>query len=480
MIKIETSHNPFLDKFQGETSDIPIAMQSFVALSSLFGYPLVDRSGIRKGQNPALASELGVFVPESQLPCPIRDRFFYGSVDLMMARPEGQSDPAFYVVEVNGSNAAGLTDVALADVARIADAIASSVGVASASTPSVIINSYTGEQNINVHERVVVADAIQARYPNLNFRLVPTTALDKPGFQLEPDALSIVIGPISKMLQHLSLENRQLHLKGVPVSVIINDLTVDRIAKALPDFHQCLDNTLVLNRIHQVTNLKARSYEAFKHRIVPALSPRFPIRAFDYWQADTREELEALSLRLALEEKRSVVLKPYSSSVGLGIEFLKPDMTQEEVLAGVNRSIEEAEGRYQGTSPLFPYTLCEFVETTLCSFPERDLFHRKFDLRFFVIRQEEGLYAIPGVIKLASEEYNAAAFHREGLQTNTMRLTQKSARPMAEIFESLIQPMNNPASLKALGLGKQDIRMLGEMACQVVGHLVKELDYNRQ
>jgi hypothetical protein len=473
---LESHTHPFASAFQDWTSDIPIAMDSFVAMAPLFGYALVDRSGIRKGQDPELARNLGCQVPGSELPTLLADQFFYGSVDMMMTRDPQTGEAAFYVVEVNGSNAAGLTDVALPDVARIADSVAASLQYADLPPGAVILNSYTGDKNINVHERVTLFERMRSRYPDRRLRLVSTPALETPEALQEDDTLFVVTGPISHILPHLQIQNQRLHLQSRPVAIIINDLTVDRIQKALPAFESCRDRTLVLNRIHPVTNLKARTYEALSHRIVPALTPHFPLRAFSYWRADTRPELEALALQLTQGEKRSVVLKPFSSSVGLGIAFLTPEMSKDDVLKQVDTSIAEAEERYQGTSDLFPYTVCEFVETSLCHFPERGLMNRKFDLRFFVVRDGDGLYGIPGVIKLASQEYDTASFHREGLQTNTMRLTQAKKTPMHEIFETLIQPISNPNSLKALGLSAQEVQHLSRMACHVVGHLVNELN----
>ncbi|MBY0449784.1 MAG: hypothetical protein K2X01_04075 [Cyanobacteria bacterium] len=468
-------NNPF-----AALNDMPVAMDSFVAMASLFGYPLVDRSGIRRGQDSQLAEAWMMEASGPELPFPVGQKFYYGSVDWMLS-PGSPGKHQAYIVEVNGSNAAGLTDVPLNCFQKIVEGVGSYFAESPPNYPAVVINSYTGEKNINVHERVALADGIRAQYPDIAMHLVNAKALLQGEQTLSTNSVNMVTGPITFLTEFFSMRGKQLCLCDQSVIVIINDLTVDRITKVCPEFDPKNTSTLVMNQIHPFSNFKAAAYEVMHRRIIPDLKQQgFPIEGFRFWQVDTEEALKETCRQLVEDEKIPLVLKPYSSSVGVGIQFLTPQMSKIERDEVIQLSLNESSQRYQKTSDIFPYTLCEFVETGLAQFPNLGLNNRKFDIRIFVVKTPEGgLRAIPAVAKLASSEYDLNSFYREGLQTNTMRVTQEAAKndksSVNQVFWTLIRPLNNRDTLLGLGMTELELKQLCQMSLHAISVLCDEI-----
>ena len=451
--------------------------ETVLAASPLLGHELEDRLGVRAGQDLALARMMKAYTAT-----PLRDpaqrlSFAVAPIDLLVT--EGQRGTEFQLLELNGTGIGGISNVPGEVVESMLESLRE-MASAIDDPSSVVLLGISGLEsalhprlNKLMHEKMVFAqallDGLRRRHDSASLYAMPSVRAN-PSLLLSRPGPSVVMGYMKNFLAALEVDSDgRLMLYGRRVAGILNDRfllnVVDHFGRDVD-----LSDVIAMNGCYLAGGSKAVAYELLNEFVKEEPAPFMP-DSIPFEVADDRASLIDIVIRW-LSEDRDVVIKPYGTGAGHGIEFfLDPTTPHDEVVARIDESIRTTSEYYAVTGGAFPYTVCPFVNARSIARLDHACFGHKYELRMVVYRDGDHLHAFPSIIKIASRAYNADCPDRLSLINN---ITAASEDQKAGV--DYILPLCNRETLELIGMSVEELAMVGRYMARYVRHVLDRLE----
>lgn len=370
-------------------------LEWFIKLGRLAGLRLFSLSEIRARQDTALTDRLRqralARIRDSQLIQVADDSFFLGSVDYMVRdTPDGQK--GYTVLETNGGSSRGLTSFPSPDAERLVAAFTEMLRFVDADEPPLFLVGHPdgdpliSEKFLSIYR---LKEALEQERPGIKVRVLSIDDFRNPRQTDEGEAI-IVLGPYSRTIPELHLQDDQVYLLNRRVHLIIGD----GVARRHHQLGRRRADVVLANWVFPVTDDKSATYEVIE-RVRDLLIPHglYPMR---FWRAWNREELEHIC-----DEKRSevggLIIKPCQGSGGAGVLPVLPDSSVPEV---VEDSLGEFYTKFgHGQNP-FPYTVCEKINPRKATWRGN---RHNYDIRIYVAREGDTLIPAGCLFRLAPQ-----------------------------------------------------------------------------
>jgi len=458
----------------------PVAPRTLLGASPLLATPQEDRHAIRAGQDPELWREVRE-LSSVPLAARHRDRFVVAPLDILPVEHAGRRE--FQLIELNGTGIGGLTNMPEPCVAAVLaglSELAAAVLRLGHAAPLVLIGisdrqwHSSPRHNPLAHEKVLYADALARGFERCG--TTPTVCtLDAAIAAADagtwpPEGPTVVLGYSREFLPHLRADAGRLALLGAPVGGVVNDRLFHNITRKLGAVDPA--QVVVANACHHAGSDKGAA-TIVANALLARRGPQFPSLRRSYafaWAAD-RGELIAAVLRWLRERRSGVVIKPCGTGGGDGVEFfLDPDEPDAAITERVHTSVTRTERAY-GTS-VFPYTLCEYLDTATWPAHGHHFHGHKYELRVVVHREGAQLRAFPSIVKFSCERYDPAEIRRPMLLNN---ITAGSAHTGTPGRRHML-PLCNRETLAALAMTPAQLGELCRFGAVYVHAVLDHLD----
>jgi hypothetical protein len=452
-----------------------LSLDTVIAASQMLGHKLEDRSGIRDAQDPRL---LEAFQKASTIPLtdPAQQAMFLvAPLDILVA---GEGDgKRFHLAETNGTGIGGLTNMPVPVIETILAGLTEMARDLSEPSPLVLVASSGLEssrhprRNHLVYEKLLYAEALKRGFESRGGRarvLTMAQLADDPQ-AVRTDAPTVVLGYIKEYLNELTLGvDGRLGLFGRPVTAGVNDRfclnVVSRFGGQVD-----LNRFVTMNRCFLAGADKGVAYDLLNEYARAHPSPFFPGYT-DIGRADGRAALIA-GVFDWLRRGRKVVIKPQGTGLGHGLDFfLDPDEPRDEVISRIDHSIRVTEHYYGAVGGAFPYTLCEFVDTSTIVRDGHPLHGHKYEVRVVVYRDGLSLRALPSIAKISSHGYDAAQPVRLSLINN---ITTSAEAKKREGMDFML-PLCSDETLALLGIRPEQIEEVCRFCTGYVRHILDQ------
>jgi hypothetical protein len=453
-----------------------LSLSTLVEVSPLLGHPLEDRAKVRKAQDAGLVRQL-MAASATPLKDPSRAHWFnFGCLDFLPCRAlDGQ--PHFVPLEMNGTGMAGITSLPLFVLDTILHSLQAIPGRFDDS-PNVIV-PFSGTEALKtssswqlIYERFIYAQAIKEAIQQQfgHARIVCFSEFLKLSATERQPSGMVVIGPAKDILSHIQPNRDQVWVDGTPFHASLHDpfcSLVDEVLGQVPSpdhFHK-------VNGMANLVADKGHVYRHYNHQMAQYGSPLFqqPVRfehCFD-------EPHIIAAVQRFLDQGTKVVIKPKASGLGRGIEFFWPGESLDRIQDKVHQSTQAAQKYYGIANGSFPYTVCEYIDSSTINAPEHPAHGHKYELRIAVFRDENVIKAVPSIAKIAPFIYDPASTDRLR-HLNNVALSKNLAQAPGQavgLTETLL-PLTHPETLALLGLTVDQLVSISQFASQFVASLI--------
>lgn len=383
-------------------------LERLISYSPLIDEKLITVASIRAGQDARLVARirrkaLALIGDEAQITLE-EPSFFLGSVDFMVRLDEETDRLSYVVLETNGGSSRGISSLAPRDFERACGGYQEMLNFIDGRSPLIVIGCPKGDKLLS--EKIYLAqrlkEALLKRDLCEKVRVLP---LESFHGILGKGEGAVVIGPYDRLVPSLHCLDGQIFLMGHRVNAIIGDGVARR--HYLMSTGQEMD-VIMANWTFPITDDKYMTYRAAQ-----AVMDR--LRTFDvypmrFWRAKTIDELESVC-----QEKRQevgdLIIKPFQGSGGAGVLPVLPDS---HVPAVIEESLGEFREKFSAWQRPFPYTICEKISPRYAIW--RDSM-RNYDIRIYVVRQNNRLIPLSGLFRLALQPYTGQ-FTKKSLVVN--------------------------------------------------------------
>ncbi len=451
------------------------SMSTLIEVSSLLGHELEDRTLIRRQQDDVLIRRLQEATSVKVREAWTVPRFFFGCIDFLVY--DDGKNKRFQPIEMNGTNMVGVTNIPLFVLEAMLYEMAGVAKHLNADPNPVILVPYSGTQTFKtsgnsqlIYERILYAQSIKEAFQKSHGHGIITPLpelLKKQTF--EATQPTVVLGFLKDLLNHISLENGRVQLLGQPVSACLHDMFCDFILQRYPNQID-LGRFCMVNHIFPVTTDKGGAYRYFNDLLQHHKYSCFK-NPIVFTQAETREALIGNVLSL-LSQGKKLVIKPHAAGLGRGIEFFLRQESPEEVTAKIDSSIQATERYYGVEGGIFPYTVCEFIDSSLIQKAGHPFDHHKYELRIFVYREDDWIRAAPSIAKVASQRFDEKNADRLMLLNNIAAAKRDDTMKGTDFM----LPLANPATLDLLGLTPEHLAELCQISTDFVRLVVTETE----
>jgi len=434
---------------------LSVSLPTLLGVAPLLGGALEDRSTIRDNQDPRIVDH-ALTCSHREVNPAVLQGFCVAPLDfLVTGTPRSQR---VGLIELNGSGMGGLTNLPLGVISAVLTTLSQVAPLLRERGPSVVLVSASGgppssapRQNTLLHEKLFYVDALLAGLRALG-RDVSVTTLDRlrassPTSSASGD-ITIVLGFSAELGEAVEVRSGEAWLHGRRVAGIVNDrLCLDVWGRTGEDRPPPF---VAINRSFVAGADKSVAYDVLDRM---ALGPdsAFPsVRACEpHRRAGSRQEL-IRDLASTLETRGTpLLIKPRGTGQGDGIEFfLDGSATRSQIEATVDRSLASVGFRYGSFERAFPYTICDFIDSSTIPDPHHACFGHKFELRIVVFRDGNALRACPAIAKVASEVWDPQRPTRAMLINNITYSSRELQRPGHSFMLSLC----NEGTLASLGV----------------------------
>lgn len=460
-------------------NNLRISLSTLMEVSTLLGHPLEDRTPIRQAQDPALLQD--VMQQSARLvDSPVRqERFYFGCLDFLMYQREGQW--LFSPLEMNGTGMVGLTNLPLFVMERLLNTLSDIPSRLSADAPLILV-PYSGTYKLAtsgtsqlIHERILYAQAMKEAFQRLYGKGMITGL---PRLETNPGVISpgmpmVVLGYVKDLFAHLSVSDGRLMFFGRPVAAAMHDQFCDYVLQHY-GAEMDPDGFKPVNHIFPVATDKGGMYQVYNRMIRAQAFPSVsdPVH---YDLLPDRDALVDYVLD-ALADGRKLVIKPHAGGLGRGIEFFIAPESRERTIEKIDASITSMEKFYGVAGAVFPYTVCDYIDSRVIDAPTHPFHGHKFELRMMVIRDGDSLQAVPSIVKVASVAYDPAHTERLMLLNNIDASKKAHNRSGLEFM----LPLGSPDTLSLLGITMEQLTDLCRFTTAFVEHVLETVPVHEQ
>lgn len=433
------------------TSALDISLSTLIETSPLLGGKLENRAPVRDRQDIDLIRNIMTRTGRLIADTKQAQRFHFGAMDFLVERHDGK--PVFVPIEMNGTGMAGVSNNPLFVMQTLLEEMTQATQRLPTSEQPLFLAPFSGTQVMAtsgtsqlLHERILFAQALKAGYQTsygqANILALPT--LLETG-TYKNHLPTVVLGFLKDFIPHLKIQDGRLTLFGRVVHGSIHDQFCDIVyhsfkndwAVGLPYF---------INHVFPITTDKNATLALYNRFLASHATPHIHRTVFTESCQDRQQLID--SVLAARTMGKAVVIKPHASGLGRGIDFFVRPESDQAVIAKIDASIESCQRYYGVDDYVFPYAVCEFIDSPVIDSPSYALHGHKFELRFFMFRENQSVYAIPSIVKISSMRYDPDAIDRLMLMNN-VAITKKITTKTGVDF---ILPLANEQTLQILGL----------------------------
>ena len=459
------------------TTSLQIAMDTLIATAPMISHELEDRSRIRDFQNQEIGELLGERTSSRLRNSTQRDLFCVAPLDILVSEQNGRKQ--FHLLELNGTGIGGLSNLPDFTSATILRSLSESCS--SFQDPNgVVLMAVSGKESVSaprlnrlMHEKLLFVDAIRAGLQR-SFGRGEVRCLG----QLEGESTAtqfprptVVLGYIKDLLGALEVRSDGgLSLMGRSVMGAVNDRFCANVLQQFPGKVD-LSRLVTLNRCFAAGSDKGIAYGLLDEFVQSHPHPSFPSQVH-YDHAAHRDQLIATVFEW-LHKGRKAVIKPHGTGLGHGIEFFfSSSEPPDDIIARIDRSLDQTSEYYGIAGGALPYTICEYVDASTVAAQEHPLYGHKFELRIVVYRDGNSLRAFPSIAKVARERADGGTSVRRSLINN---VTASGDTDKVRGTDYVL-PLCNTRTLQTLGLSPADLQHLCQMSTCYVRHILDQVE----
>jgi len=450
-----------------------IQLETLVAVSTLLGHRLEDRSRIRNRQDQEMLRSIQEASTVKLSSMHQSDSFVVAPLDIMVSR---QGDQAlFHILELNGTGIGGVSNMPISVISSVAESLRQ-VAHKLWRPGSVLLLPVSGKEsndaprlNKLMHEKLIFAESLQQGFMDAGGEASIMT-IDRAADEMctiAEDRSSIVMGYMKDLMAACRLEpDGALTLYGRPVVGAVNDRfclnLISRFGGRID-----LNRFTPINGTYLAGGDKGVAYRLLDQWICQNPQPHFPSRVYHAHCASRDELIETVFNWLNMS--RRTVIKPHGTGIGHGIEFfIDTNEDRAAIISRIDQSIKITEEYYGTVGGAFPYTLCEFIDSDTIGDKTHPLQGHRYELRVVVYRDEWELKACPTIVKVASERFDGESFDRSQLINN---ITHASSTKRTDGTDFML-PLCNEHTLRTLDLSINDLKSLCSVATRYVRHII--------
>ncbi|MBK8189754.1 MAG: hypothetical protein IPK79_04825 [Vampirovibrionales bacterium] len=445
-----------------------ISLSTLIEVSPLLGGRLENREAVRKRQNLELIHSI-IDKTSIKLESKYAKRFHFGSMDFLIQKKNGAI--SFSPIEMNGTGMAGISNNPTFVIETLLSEMKNITKNLNSNEPALFLAPFSGTQELKtsgttqlLHERILFAQALKEGFKEKygEAQIIPLQNLTKEG-KFTNEKPTIVLGFLKDFIPYLRFEEGSLKLLNRTVNGSIHDQFCDILYhKFIKNWDKKLPN--FINHIFPITTDKAAALDIFNQLLSSQSFPHLGVSSFTESCKDRNDLIK--SVLKARQENRSVVIKPHASGLGRGIDFFISPESEQSIIQKIDLSIESCQRYYGVGEHVFPYAVCEFIDSPVIDFPGSIFHGHKYELRFFAFRDGDRIHAIPSIVKISSMRYDSEKIDRLMLMNNvaiTKKITNKTGL-------DYILPLSNYETLDLLALSSEHLY-------EICGFLTRYIDY---
>lgn len=452
-----------------------LSLSTLVEVSGLIGFPFGRNSSIRNAQDQELVLNLqktsSVTIDNKH-----KKDYYFGTLDFLVYEDNGNKQ--FKFLEFSGTGSGGISNISFFAINAVLAEFEKVHNYINHSCP-IILLAYTDSQSLSnsiprkfVYERFFFSQSIKQGFRE---KQDAGTILTLPEIiqnnSFSPTQPTIVIGFLKDFMKYLSCKDRKIYFLDQPISALFNDTLCNNTVERFKDEID-LNSIYNINSIFRLSTDKSLAYSLF-NSFLKKKEFKYLSKPINFTLASSRENLISELIEQTNTAKK-VVIKPYSGSVGMGVEFFLQPESEEIITAKVDNSIKMAK-RFQGAeSRVFPYTISEFIDYFTIPQKKHPLFAHKYELRVIVYREDNKLKAFPSVVRVAGLPYDESNFDRLMLLSYASLGDSKITMPKYKF----LMPLSNNETLNILGLKMDELEDLCSFSTNYINYTIRELSQN--
>lgn len=452
-----------------------ISLSTLIEVAPLLGYPLENRTNLRNSQDADLARGIQA-TTDVALDLPEANPFFYfGCLDFLVY--EDGERKKFLPIEFNGTGTGGITNLApfafgeiLSELTQLPKHLAK---YSSHDAPLVLMPYYHPSRLL--YERILLSQAVKHGMTETfgEGKIVPISQFLAPNpISAETHEPTVLVGGLRDFIALLE-PGAELHsefghgltLRERTVAASFHDVFCQNLANK---FDNKLDYScfLPVNRFFSICSDKGLAYR-FMNEYLQGHTYDHIVESIPYCYAHDRDSLIEIVMR-EMAKGRKLVVKPHGAGLGTGIEFFLAQEDEASVIRKIDASLHSIPGVYGVEDASFPYTICDFLDSSLITRPEHPLQGHKYELRVVVYRYGNTLKAFPAHVKIAGEAYEPDRITRHMIMNNHVS-------GMDPVTSSLYRvPLSNRETLHNLGVTLEQLEEICHFSTGYVRHVIRE------
>lgn len=280
----------------------------------------------------------------------------------------------------------------------------------------------------------------------------------------------IIFGSFEELINSLDIKSEYLYFKGRRITAILNELSVGyMIRKGLIEVSENLFfNTPLKTSVINGSLIALSKWQQMKifeevkgyldherYEVLPAL------------KVNNLEELIESALQL-LKDHECIVIRPFSSSQGTGISFIKREDSEVTLIENIKRALNETKNIYHrkySTYNCFPITISPFVEAVKIQ-------GCVTDIRIFVVYDptDSKLHAIPGMVRRAQTPFDD--YQNINISNSVTNLNAPKCNNALK--GKRVYPAANDGILTEMNIDETLLASMSRTACQIWSHTLND------
>ncbi|MDX2084763.1 MAG: hypothetical protein SFZ03_05180 [Candidatus Melainabacteria bacterium] len=458
-------------------------LRTLVETASILGCPQEDRTPIRNAQDLNLLAQIQQH-STLHLPNDIArpERFFFGCLDFLITRVAGQL--RYSPMEMNGTGMAGVASVAspcFAEILNSLHAVGSLIKPTTANGalwPPVFLVPYSGSEKVQGscsaplrYERILYADRIRLgleQHLDTDADIQTLPEIQAQAY-FRPERPTVVLGHLKDLVRTMTFHDGQAWLMETPVTGSVHDQFCEVVCQRLQRQGQPFQ-FLSCNSLSPVTPDKGAFY-ATVNQLLAQQHFAYSAGPIGYFHAHSVSEMSH-QIDEALKAGRKLVIKPAASGLGRGIDFFLEPKPLAAIQQQIEASMAAAVNFYGEPDTVFPYTVCDFIDSEMVPDPAHPQYGHKYECRVMVYREGRQIKACPSLVKIASQAYDHRVNDRLMLLNNVSASTAFTRQSGLDF----VLPLTHPATLQTLGLSEALLAEMCSFSTTFVQFVLKTLE----
>lgn len=455
-------------------TDLNLSLSTLIEVSPILGLFFDNRSRIRADQKEEIYSRIQEKTTLTLKNPEQKELYYFGCLDFLVYEKNGEKK--FNFLEFNGTSIGGLLSTPLDIYEKMLLELGEATKYIKDPVPVIMIPFFTTLKETGApvskifHERIVIAEYIKQALIKQHgaAQIVALPELLKLNY-FKPRIPTIVIGHIKHFMPVLNCIHDRLCLFQQPISLSIQDNVCSKLFRFYKDSIKP-DSFIAINPTYIFAANKGTAYNMFNEFIKDNYYPSLNV-PIDYVNAYSREELINIVLD-SLKKGKKLVIKPHASGIGKGVDFFFNNEPEEETIKKIDNSLKLSE-IYQGEqSWIFPYTVCEFINSCVIKNEDSPMYKHKFEVRIVVYREEDKLKALPSIAKVSSKKYDETFVDRLMLLNNVSVSTATDIG----LVDNFVLPLNNYTVLDTIDLSMDHLEELSKFSVNFIQYVIDNID----